>query len=120
LFPPSENIGQPPVQKLVDAFGVDVTVGVNAQDVLREVLGCLTPNLLAACFTVEARVVARAIQGTVGLIVRKWETLMRAYRGETNDVAIGANSIGYALAELEQHAGRIVIWITDVQWLVYG
>ena len=64
--PPSEHVGQAAVEQLIDAFGVDVALVVDAQHVLREVLRRLAPDLLAAGFAVEARVVAGAIQGLIG------------------------------------------------------
>ena len=67
-FLPLQDVGQPAVQKLVDAFGVDVALGVDAQHVLREVLCRLAPDLLAAGLAIETRVVAGAIQGAVGLL----------------------------------------------------
>jgi hypothetical protein len=73
---------------------------------------------LAACLAVEAGVVTGTIQGAVRFVVGKWEALMRACRREANDVAVGANSINDALAKFEQHAGRVVVRITNVQWLV--
>jgi hypothetical protein len=115
LFPPSQNVGQPSVQKLVDSFGVDVAFSVDAQYVLREVLGCLTSNLLATCFTVETRRVTRAIQGAVGFIVRKWKALVRADCCEADDVTIGAYSVRNALTEFEQYSRCVVVWIADIE-----
>jgi hypothetical protein len=53
LLPPSQNVGEPPVQKLVDPFGVDVAVVVDTKHVLRKVLSSVSPGLKAAGFDVE-------------------------------------------------------------------
>ena len=45
-------------RELVHALGVDVALVVDAQRVLRQVLGRLAPDLLAAGLGVEARIVA--------------------------------------------------------------
>ncbi len=99
-------------------FGVDVAVGVDAQHVLREVLRCLAPNLLAARIAVEARVVTGAIQGVIGFVVAERKSLVRTDRREADDVAVRADAGRHALAELQEHARRILVGIGNVQRLV--
>ena len=104
-LPPSQNVGQPAVQKLVDALGVDVAVAVDAQHVLREVLRCVAPGLLAASLDIETRVVTWTIQRPITLVVRKRKSLVRTRRGEANDVAVRASAGRNALAELDENPG---------------
>ena len=78
----------------------------------------LAPDLLAAGFAVEARVVAGAIQGLVGGVVVERKALVRADGREADDVAVGADPARHALAELEQHARRVRVGIGDVERLV--
>src|SRR6476659_2148408 len=62
-----QHVGQAAVQKLVDAFGVDVAVAVDAEHVLREVLRCLAPDLLPTRIAVEAGIVTGAVQGVIAI-----------------------------------------------------
>ena len=104
-FLPLEHVGQPPVQKLVDAFGIDVAVGVDAQYVLREVLRGLAPDLLAAGFAVEARIVTGAVQGAVGFVVGERKALVRADGREADDVAVRPDTVGTRLPSLSSTPG---------------
>jgi hypothetical protein len=60
-FLPSEHVGQSAVQKLIETFGIDVAIGIDAQHVLREVLRGLTPNLPATGIAIKTGVVAGTI-----------------------------------------------------------
>ena len=115
---PHKNVGQPAVQKLVETLGIDVAIGVDAQGVLREVLRGVSPDLLAAVFAVETRIMTRAIQRPVALVVSKRESLMRADGGETDDIAIRARAGRHAHAELDQNTWSVGIRICDIEWLI--
>src|SRR6266851_976573 len=114
----SQHVGQAAVQKLVNAFGVDFALAVDAQHVLRKILRGLTPDLLATGLAVEARVMPGAVHCFIRGVVIERKSLVRTGRRETHNVTIGADATGYALAELEQNARRVRIRIRDSERLV--
>jgi hypothetical protein len=61
LNPSLKNVAEATVEKLIHTLGMNVALVVNVKHVLRKVLGCLSPDLLAARFNIKARIVARAL-----------------------------------------------------------
>src|ERR1700730_1786863 len=105
-FPPSEYVGQTAVEQLIDAFGVDLALAVNAQHILREVLRGLAPDLLAAGFAVEAGIVSGTVHGPIGSVVAEGKSLMRTRSREADHVAVGADAARHLFAELQKDARR--------------
>ena len=94
LFSPfTKYVRQTAVEQFVHAFGVDVSLVVDAQHVLWKILCRLAPYLLAARLAVEPRVVAGAVHGPVTSVVAKRKTLVRAGGGEPDNVAVGADVV---------------------------
>ena len=104
------------IQKLVDTFGIDVAAGIDAENVLRKVLGRLTPDLLPARLAVKARIMAGAVHAAIARIVGKRKALMWPDRREADDVSIGAHTAWDAFAELQQDSGRLAVGIGDLEW----
>ena len=78
----------------------------------------MAPDLLATGLAVEAGIMAGTVHGPIGRAVVERVALVRAYRRETDDIALGTYSAWHCLAELQEHARSIVIGIGDVQRLV--
>ena len=85
-----QHVRQAAIKQLIDAFGVDVAFGVDAQYVLGKVLGRVAPDFLAAVLAIKARVMAGAVQRLVGGIVSERKPFVRADRREADDVALEA------------------------------
>ena len=111
---PSEHVRQTAVDQLIHAFGEDVAVGRDAQRELRQVLRGLTHDLQPALLAVEARIVAGAVERLVGRRVVEREALVRAERREGDDVAVRTGAARNTRAELDQHAGRVLVRVADV------
>lgn len=59
FVPPLQSVRKPAVQEFVDSVGVDVALTVDAQEVLREVLGGVAPDLLPIFLDIKPAVVTR-------------------------------------------------------------
>src|SRR6516164_6692895 len=111
FLPPSyhQSVAKAAVDQLVDAVGEDVAIGGDVQPKLRQVLGRMAPDLLAALLAVEARIVAGTVEGLVGCVIAEGIALVRAECREGHDVAIRTDAALDLVAELDQNAGRILI-----------
>jgi hypothetical protein len=61
---------------------------------------------------------AGAIEGAIGTVEGQWEAFVGANRGESDDIAIGADAGRHALAEFQKNAGSILVGISDLERLV--
>src|SRR5918994_7646153 len=113
--PPLEHVRQAAVDELVEPLRENVALVIHAKLVLRQVLCRLAPDLKASGLAVEAGIVAGAVQRAVLCVVVQRKAFVRADRREADDIAIGSGSAFYSRAELQQHAGSIVIGIADVE-----
>lgn len=53
-IPSLQYVAEAAVEKLIHTVGMNVALVVNVEHVLRKVLGCLTPDLLATGFNIKA------------------------------------------------------------------
>src|SRR5689334_12800515 len=90
MIAPLEHVGKAAVEQFVYTFGVDVALIVDAKHVLRKVLRCLAPDLLATRFAVEPRIMARTVHRSVTRAVMEREALVRTDRREADDITFGS------------------------------
>src|SRR5262249_41168282 len=109
--PPSQHVGETAVDELINALSEDVAVGRHAQRELRQILRGLANDLLTALLAVEPRVVSGAVEGLVGRLVVQGKALVRAKRGEGDDVTIGTCPTRHTRSELDESARRVLIGV---------
>src|SRR5208282_1765373 len=113
-----QDVAETAIDQFVDGNRMDVAIAVDLKLELREVLRGVTPDLLAALLTIEARIVPRAVERLVGGDIIEWEPLVWAERREGDDVPIGTNPFFDRSAELQQYAGRILVRVSDGDRLI--
>jgi hypothetical protein len=65
-----QDVAKAAVDELIYGYGLDIAGGINAQSELRQVLRRMAEDLLTALFTIEAGIVARAVEGLVSRDIR--------------------------------------------------
>ena len=100
-----QHVRQAAINELINAFGVDVALGIDPQLILGKVLGRVTPDFLAAVFAIEARIVAGAVQGLVRGIVTERKSLMRADRRKADDVTVRPDPARNLTTKLQRTPG---------------